>query len=62
MSQENLESVSQLRKHKGSHPMFDLFLIRRSVFLLLQLGFSKDQEVKGAVEYDKRWVHGILEA
>jgi hypothetical protein len=42
--------------------MFDLFLIRRSVFLLLQLGFSKDQEVKGAVEYDKRWVHGILEA
>lgn len=43
MSQENLESVSQLRKHEGSHSMFDLFLIRRSFFFCCSSDFQKNK-------------------
>jgi len=36
---------------------FSIILLRGFVLLCFQLGFSKEQEVKGAVEYDKRYVH-----
>jgi hypothetical protein len=43
-------------KHGSNRFLFDHPLTCPSTFLslLLQLGFSKEQEVKGAVEYDKR--------